>query len=145
MNVLVTGCAGFIGMHVATALLARGDQVVGVDNLNDYYDVSLKEARLARLTSQPGFRFVRSDVADGAASAALFAAERFDARLGTYFTACAEKFCARREQRHNQMMQQTTFVKTALSQAAELAVAMVMFYQPPVVVAAAPATNVSAA
>jgi len=79
MNILVTGCAGFIGMHVATALLARGDQVVGVDNLNDYYDVGLKEARLARLTAQPGFRFLRLDVGDAAASAALFAAERFDA------------------------------------------------------------------
>ena len=54
MKVLVTGAAGFIGMHVALRLLARGDQVVGLDNLNDYYDVALKKARLAQLTLQFG-------------------------------------------------------------------------------------------
>ena len=59
MTILVTGAAGFIGYHVAARLLARGDTVVGLDNLNTYYDVSLKEARLARLTMQPGFRFVK--------------------------------------------------------------------------------------
>jgi UDP-glucuronate 4-epimerase len=58
MKVLLTGAAGFIGMHVCERLLARGDEVVGVDNLNDYYDVALKEARLARLTSQPTFHAV---------------------------------------------------------------------------------------
>ena len=64
MTVLLTGAAGFIGMHVAEALLARGDRVVGIDNLNAYYDVGLKRARLARLESRPGFRFVAADVAD---------------------------------------------------------------------------------
>jgi UDP-glucuronate 4-epimerase len=64
MAILVTGAAGFIGMHVATALLKRGDQVVGIDNLNDYYAVSLKEARLATLTAEPSFRFERLDLAE---------------------------------------------------------------------------------
>ena len=69
---LVTGCAGFIGMHCAQALLARGEQVVGIDNLNAYYEVSLKEARLARLLQHPGFTFERTDVADRQAMRALF-------------------------------------------------------------------------
>lgn len=64
MSVLVTGCAGFIGMHVVQYLLSRGEVVVGVDNLNDYYDVSLKEARLAQLIGLPGFYFERLDVID---------------------------------------------------------------------------------
>ena len=64
MTVLVTGVAGFIGYHVAEALLARGDRVVGVDNLNEYYDVRLKQTRLARLEDKPGFRFCRADIAD---------------------------------------------------------------------------------
>jgi len=64
MAVLVTGAAGFIGSHVAGALLARGDQVVGVDNLNTYYDVRLKEARLARLAERPGWTFRRADLSD---------------------------------------------------------------------------------
>ena len=63
-TILVTGAAGFIGSSVSHALLARGDQVIGIDNLNDYYDVTLKEARLARLTSQAGFTFRKLDVAD---------------------------------------------------------------------------------
>jgi UDP-glucuronate 4-epimerase len=79
MKVLITGCAGFIGMIVAERLLARGDQVVGIDNLNDYYDVSLKEARLARLRPRPGFRDIRLDIADREGMAALFAHERPDA------------------------------------------------------------------
>ncbi len=78
MKVLVTGAAGFIGMHVSQILLARGDQVVGLDNVNDYYDPTLKEARLARLTGHPGFSFVRMDVADRAGMAALFEQHRFD-------------------------------------------------------------------
>lgn len=78
MKILVTGAAGFIGMHVAQILLARGDQVVGLDNLNDYYDPKLKQDRLARLTPQPAFRFVRMDVADRPGMERLFAAERFD-------------------------------------------------------------------
>jgi len=78
LKVLVTGAAGFIGMHVSQILLARGDQVVGLDNVNDYYDPTLKEARLARLTGHPGFSFVRMDVADRAGMAALFEQHRFD-------------------------------------------------------------------
>jgi len=76
MTILVTGAAGFIGYHVAERLLARGDTVVGLDNLNAYYDVSLKEARLARLAARSGFRFVRLNLADREGMAALFAAER---------------------------------------------------------------------
>ena len=78
MNILVTGAAGFIGMHVVQRLAARGDRVVGIDNLNAYYDPALKEARLARLAGLPGFRFERLDVADGPALDALFAREKFD-------------------------------------------------------------------
>ena len=73
MKVLVTGAAGFIGMHLCERLLARGDEVVGFDNLNDYYPVALKEARLARLVDHPGFRLVRGDLADTAAVDRLFA------------------------------------------------------------------------
>ena len=76
MKVLVTGAAGFIGMHVCERLLARGDEVVAVDNLNDYYDVALKEARLARLAPNPCFKLSRLDIADRQGIAALFAAER---------------------------------------------------------------------
>lgn len=78
MGVLVTGAAGFIGMHVAERLLAEGDVVVGLDNLNSYYDLRLKEARLARLQTHRSFEFVRQDLADDAAMAALFAKHRFD-------------------------------------------------------------------
>ena len=78
MKVLVTGAAGFIGMHVSEVLLARGDEVVGLDNLNDYYDPKLKQARLARLEPHAAFRFVRMGVADREGMARLFAEERFD-------------------------------------------------------------------
>ena len=61
---LVTGCAGFIGMHAAERLLARGERVVGIDNLNAYYDPALKRARLARLQPHAGFSFEQIDVAD---------------------------------------------------------------------------------
>jgi UDP-glucuronate 4-epimerase len=64
MSILLTGAAGFIGFHVAKALLERGDRVVGIDNINDYYDVRLKEARLAQLRAYPGFAFAQLDVAD---------------------------------------------------------------------------------
>ena len=78
MKILVTGAAGFIGMHVAERLLAAGHQVTGLDNLNDYYDPALKRARLARLRDLPGFAFQRLDLADGAGMRALFAAEGFE-------------------------------------------------------------------
>lgn len=64
MSILLTGAAGFIGYHVAEALLVRGEQVIGIDNLNAYYDVRLKQARLERLRARPGFRFHQIDVAD---------------------------------------------------------------------------------
>ncbi|MEZ5566192.1 MAG: NAD-dependent epimerase [Gammaproteobacteria bacterium] len=78
MKILVTGAAGFIGSTTARLLLARGDEVVGLDNLNDYYDVNLKKARLARLEKEPAFRFVFLDLADRPGMEALFKAERFD-------------------------------------------------------------------
>ena len=77
MKVLVTGAAGFIGSFVATRFLARGEEVVGLDNLNDYYDVNLKRARLARLESNPGFRFAKLDLADATGMAELFTREQF--------------------------------------------------------------------
>ncbi|GAA0542556.1 UDP-glucuronate 4-epimerase [Rhizomicrobium palustre] len=71
MTALVTGAAGFIGFHTTKALLARGEAVIGIDNLNDYYDVGLKEARLAQLEGQPGFRFIKGDFSDKDAMLAL--------------------------------------------------------------------------
>ncbi|EHQ52084.1 NAD-dependent epimerase [Ectothiorhodospira sp. PHS-1] len=73
MKILVTGTAGFIGSALALRLLARGDEVIGVDNLNDYYDVNLKLARLERVKAHPGFTDVRADIADRAAMEDLFA------------------------------------------------------------------------
>src|SRR3546814_19387492 len=67
MSVLVTGAAGFIGSHLSRALLARGEEVVGIDNLNDYYDPALKRSRLAPLEAHDRFRFVQGDIADAAA------------------------------------------------------------------------------
>lgn len=78
MKILVTGAAGFIGMHVARLLLERGDEVVGIDNLNDYYDPRLKQARLKNLEPYARFGFRRIDVADAPAIAALFAGEGFE-------------------------------------------------------------------
>jgi UDP-glucuronate 4-epimerase len=81
MKFLVTGATGFIGMHTALALLARGDDVVGIDNNNDYYDPRLKEARLALIQSSPGadrFQFIHLDVADRSGLEALFNAHTFD-------------------------------------------------------------------
>jgi UDP-glucuronate 4-epimerase len=72
MRVLVTGAAGFIGSALSARLLARGDQVLGFDNLNDYYDPTLKQARLARLSPQPGFRFVKASLEDRAALESAF-------------------------------------------------------------------------
>ncbi len=79
MKILITGVAGFIGSALALRLLARGDQVVGVDNLNDYYSVELKKARLARLTPFPGFTFEQLDIADRQAMSTLFRTHPFDA------------------------------------------------------------------
>jgi UDP-glucuronate 4-epimerase len=79
MNILITGAAGFIGSTLALRLLARGDRVVGIDNLNDYYDVRLKEARLARLRAHAGFEFEKTDIVDRERIARLFAERRFDA------------------------------------------------------------------
>src|SRR4029078_10083574 len=78
MKFLVTGAAGFIGFHTAVRLLERGETVVGVDNLNGYYDPSLKEARLAILQGRKGFTFYRQDIADRGAMAKLFNSERPD-------------------------------------------------------------------
>ncbi|MEW5864896.1 MAG: NAD-dependent epimerase/dehydratase family protein [Pseudomonadota bacterium] len=81
MRVLVTGCAGFLGMHCAERLLARGDEVIGVDNLSPYYSIALKRARLARLEPRSGFRFHALDVAAPGALHALLASARPDAVL----------------------------------------------------------------
>src|SRR3954471_17778657 len=78
VKVLVTGSAGFIGSHVAHRLLDRGDTVIGIDNLNDYYDVALKEARLARLTPRARFANHRIDITDRAAFSRVYAAVRPD-------------------------------------------------------------------
>ena len=77
-NILVTGAAGFIGFHLAQRLLARGDRVVGLDNLNDYYEVSLKENRLKQLTDSDNFEFVKCDLVDRAGMEAVFADQAFD-------------------------------------------------------------------
>jgi UDP-glucuronate 4-epimerase len=79
MDILVTGAAGFIGYTLSNALLARGDHVFGIDNVNDYYDVRLKKARLERLQAQSGFRFERLDIASRAGVANLFNFHKFDA------------------------------------------------------------------
>jgi UDP-glucuronate 4-epimerase len=76
MRVLLTGAAGFIGFHTAARLLDRGYEVIGFDNLSPYYDVSLKEARLARLKQREGFRFLKADLADRTAVEATFAEEK---------------------------------------------------------------------
>ena len=77
MKVLITGAAGFIGMHTALRLLARGDEVVGIDTLNDYYEVSLKEARLKLVQANSNFRFVKLNMADRPAMEKLFSEEKF--------------------------------------------------------------------
>lgn len=78
MKFLVTGAAGFIGFHTAMRLLDRGDEVVGIDNLNSYYDPGLKKARLAVIGGRPGFSFLNLDIAERAAMAELFRVQRFD-------------------------------------------------------------------
>lgn len=77
-KILVTGAAGFIGFHLSTRLLERGDEVVGLDNLNDYYDVNLKLARLKQVAMDPNFKPVRIDLADRDAMKKLFEEEKFD-------------------------------------------------------------------
>ena len=77
MNFLVTGAAGFIGFHVSQRLLAAGHQVVGIDNLNDYYDVNLKHARLNLIKPDPAFTFIEMDLADRDAIASLFKQQQF--------------------------------------------------------------------
>ena len=79
MHVMITGAAGFIGSTLALRLLDRGDKVTGIDNLNDYYDVSLKEARLARLTPSKQFSFLKADISDQKEMRKLFAENHFDA------------------------------------------------------------------
>ncbi len=78
MKYLVTGAAGFIGFHVSQKLCEQGHQVIGIDNLNDYYDVNLKHARLAQLTKQPEFSFIQLDLADREGIAKLFATQKFN-------------------------------------------------------------------
>jgi UDP-glucuronate 4-epimerase len=77
VKILLTGAAGFIGFHTARKLLARGDEVVGLDNVNDYYDPNLKRARLSILEREPRFRFVKMDLADRGGMKALFSREKF--------------------------------------------------------------------
>ena len=77
MKILVTGCAGFIGMHTCLRLLTRGDEVVGIDNLNDYYDVQLKKDRLAQLSTFDNFTFFKLDMTDHEGVRALFASQNF--------------------------------------------------------------------
>ena len=79
MNILITGVAGFIGSTLALRLLDRGDTVYGIDNLNDYYSVALKQTRLARFDKHPNFRFEKLDIADREGIARLFREHRFDA------------------------------------------------------------------
>jgi UDP-glucuronate 4-epimerase len=76
MKILITGAAGFIGMHTSLRLLKRGDEVLGLDNLNDYYDVTLKEARLRRLQAFPNFKFLKVDVADRERMPSVFSESR---------------------------------------------------------------------
>jgi UDP-glucuronate 4-epimerase len=76
VRIVVTGAAGFIGMHTSLLLLARGDEVIGIDSLNDYYDVSLKEARLGQLSAYSNFRFYKADIADGMVLSGIFERER---------------------------------------------------------------------
>lgn len=78
MKILVTGAAGFIGSTLSLKLLARGDEIVGLDNMNDYYDVSLKQARLDRLLPHKNFKFIKLDIADQSGMKDMFAEEKFD-------------------------------------------------------------------
>lgn len=77
-KILVTGAAGFIGFHLAKRLLERGDEIVGIDNMNDYYTPKLKEARLAQIVNRPSFKFIKGDIADRELMPRLFEDEKFD-------------------------------------------------------------------
>lgn len=77
-KILVTGAAGFIGFHLAKRLLERGDEIVGIDNMNDYYTTKLKEARLAQIVNHPSFKFIKGDIADRELMPRLFEDEKFD-------------------------------------------------------------------
>ena len=77
-KILVTGAAGFIGFHLAKKLIGNGDMVIGLDNVNDYYDVTLKQARLRRLEGHDNFRFIKGDISDRQVMEKLFAEEKFD-------------------------------------------------------------------
>jgi len=77
MTILITGAAGFIGAQLSKRLLEQGFDIVGIDNLNDYYDINLKKARLRQLENQPHFRFIQLDLADRAGMAELFEREKF--------------------------------------------------------------------
>ena len=90
MKILVTGVAGFIGMHVAKRLLEAGSEVVGVDNLNDYYDVKLKQDRLEQLRPFERFRFVKLDLAEREAVAVLFAQEAFSLKKAVKLPDCVK-------------------------------------------------------
>jgi 3'(2'),5'-bisphosphate nucleotidase len=103
LKILVTGAAGFIGMHTVQSLLRRGDSVVGIDNLNDYYEVSLKHARLAVLAGQGDFRFIEMDIADRAGDGDAVCRRRFRARdppggAGRGALLAAQSQCLRRQQ-----------------------------------------------
>jgi len=87
-KILVTGAAGFIGFHVAKALLELGREVVGLDNLNAYYDITLKEARLKMLEAFPGFRFLRASLEDRPMIEESFAREHFDAPRPVFAIHC---------------------------------------------------------
>lgn len=77
-KILVTGAAGFIGFHLAKRLLERGDEIVGIDNMNDYYTPKLKDARLAQIVNHPSFKFIKGDIADRELMPRLFEDEKFD-------------------------------------------------------------------
>ena len=98
MAILLTGAAGFIGYHVAEALLARGETVLGVDDLNPYYDVRLKHARLERLERYPAFRFVAASIADQEAMTELVAATP---KLDRIVHLAAQAGCATHSWRHS--------------------------------------------
>ena len=98
MKILLTGAAGFIGAALALRLLERGDEVVGVDNLDPYYEISLKEARLDRIRPFPGFHDVRADIADRTAVAEIFLREgpeavvNLAAQAGVRYSRACQKF-----------------------------------------------------